>query len=83
VWDKVFGTLTVPDQVQVPRRLAMRWLLDEDGEVKPQFREDYALRGGSRLDADAELADAFANRPPALDDDVVLDLTEEPVPVGG
>ena len=38
VWDKVFGTFSEPGQVQVPRRMAMRWLLDEDGEVKPEFQ---------------------------------------------
>lgn len=83
VWDKVFGTLTVPGQVQVPRRMAMRWLLDESGEVKPQFRDDYAVRGRAVLDEEQEAVNAFANLPPDLEDDgVVLDLTEdEPVRV--
>jgi sterol desaturase/sphingolipid hydroxylase (fatty acid hydroxylase superfamily) len=49
VWDKVFGTFSEPGQVQVPRRMAMCWLLDETGEVKPEFRDDYAVRGHAPL----------------------------------
>ena len=69
VWDKVFGTQTVPDQVQVPRRMAMVWLLDEHGEVKPEFREDYAVRGRREFDEDAERPNAYANLAPVMDDD--------------
>jgi sterol desaturase/sphingolipid hydroxylase (fatty acid hydroxylase superfamily) len=85
VWDKVFGTFSEPGQLQVPRRLAMRWLLDEHGEVKPEFRADYAVRGGTRFSEEAETPNAFANLPPVLDDDVevVVDLTEEKAPVAG
>ena len=88
VWDKVFGTLSEPGQVQVPRRMAMRWLLDEDGEVKPEFRDDYALRGRRTvIDEDIEAVNAFANLAPELDDaddgddGVVLDPTDERLPV--
>ena len=43
VWDMVFGTYErVDGPVRVPRRLAMRWLTDEDGEVRPEHRADYA-----------------------------------------
>ncbi len=80
LWDKVFGTLTVPDQVVVPRRMAMVWLLDEDGEVKPEYRADYILRGGRAFSEQAELPRALTNLPPLLDDDLVLDLADQPAP---
>jgi sterol desaturase/sphingolipid hydroxylase (fatty acid hydroxylase superfamily) len=79
VWDKVFGTFSEPGQVQVPRRMAMRWLVGEDGEVKPEFRGDYALRGRrTEIDEDVEAVNAFANVAPVLDDEdgAVLDLTD-------
>ena len=66
VWDKVFGTFSEPGQVQVPRRMAMRWLLDEDGEVKPEFQEDYAVRGRKAFDAGRD-PHAFANLAPELE----------------
>ena len=79
VWDKVFGTFDEPGQVQVPRRMAMRWLLDEDGNVKPEFQADYAVRGRrADLDEELEAVNAFANVAPDLDDDgLVLDLTDD------
>lgn len=45
LWDRVFGTLAPPQTVRVPRKLAMRWLCDEAGEVRSELRGDYALRG--------------------------------------
>jgi sterol desaturase/sphingolipid hydroxylase (fatty acid hydroxylase superfamily) len=46
VWDLVFGTYErVDGPIRVPRRLAMRWLTDEHGEVKAQYADDYALVG--------------------------------------
>lgn len=45
IWDLVFRTHTDFGVVRVPRKHAMRWLLDEDGEVRPEFAADYALRG--------------------------------------
>ncbi len=46
IWDLVFGTYErVDGPVKVPRRLAMRWLLDEAGEVRPEHRDDYELVG--------------------------------------
>ena len=61
--------------------MAMRWLLDEHGEVSPEFRDDYAVRGGGSFDEEAEMPRAFANLPPALDDDLVIDLTQKPLRV--
>ena len=68
-WDHVFGTHVEVDVVRVPRRMAMRWLVDEHGEVRAEYRDDYELRGTRRLDdaqrhADRELA--FANEAPVL-----------------
>lgn len=67
LWDRVFGTLVEVDRVRVPRRLAMRWLVDDAGAVLPAYEDDYELRGTIRLDEeqrrrDAELA--LANEAP-------------------
>ncbi len=48
LWDHVFRTYRAPVQIRVPRRLAMDWLLDEDGELNPEHSEDYALIGRAR-----------------------------------
>ena len=46
IWDLVFGTYErVDGPVRVPRRLAMRWLLDDDGEVRAEHARDYELVG--------------------------------------
>ena len=71
VWDLVFGTYErVEGPVKVPRRLAMRWLVDEDGELLPGYEADWALVG-RRLDAgedprqdEIDRARAFANLAP-------------------
>jgi len=68
VWDRVFGTWQRPEQVRVPRRLAMGWLLDETGQVRPEHAADYRLVGRRRADAANESADqerAFASLAPA------------------
>jgi sterol desaturase/sphingolipid hydroxylase (fatty acid hydroxylase superfamily) len=71
VWDMVFGTYErVDGPIRVPRRLAMRWLVDEDGEVTPEHVRDYELVGrkieaGSDPRQDAiDTARAFANLAP-------------------
>lgn len=68
VWDKVFGTHEPVDgPIRVPRRLAMRWLCDESGEVRPEYAADYVLVGNRPLDADQATVDhdrAFANLAP-------------------
>jgi sterol desaturase/sphingolipid hydroxylase (fatty acid hydroxylase superfamily) len=43
VWDRVFGTRLAPDRVRVPRPLAMPWLVDADGELRPEYADDYEL----------------------------------------
>ena len=43
-WDVVFGTYRSQDRVKVPRKFAMDWLLDEQGNVKAAFADDYYTR---------------------------------------
>lgn len=68
LWDIVFGTREVPERVRVPRRLAMPWLLDETGEVRPEYRDDYELVGSPEATTERQLAldraRAFANLVP-------------------
>ena len=64
VWDLVFGTHTPVERVVVPRKMAMRWLLDADGEVKAEHRADYELRGRSTVLDDDEVERAFRNEAP-------------------
>lgn len=68
-WDHVFGTYVEVDTVRVPRRMAMRWLTDEHGEVRTEYRDAYELRGTRPLDDEQRLRDrelAFANQAPPL-----------------
>jgi sterol desaturase/sphingolipid hydroxylase (fatty acid hydroxylase superfamily) len=60
IWDVVFGTTLAVDRVRVPRRLALPWLVDADGEVRAAFAGDYELVGGARNDDAARRADARA-----------------------
>jgi len=69
IWDLVFGTYErVEGPIGVPRRLAMVWLVDGDGEVRPEYAADYVLLG-RRPATEAQAADdherAFANLAPA------------------
>lgn len=67
LWDHVFGTFESPGVVSVPRRLAMVWLLDDNGEVRPEFAADYRLVGAATTDerqAGIDRARAFANLQP-------------------
>lgn len=45
IWDAVFGTLDVPDLVRVPRRNALPWMLDGDGELRHELADEYMLVG--------------------------------------
>lgn len=68
-WDRVFGTFVEVERVEVPRRLAMRWLVDEHGEIRPEYRDTYVLRGQTALDDEQRRIDeqrAFANQAPAF-----------------
>ncbi len=71
VWDLLFGTFErVDGPVRVPRRLAMRWLVDEDGAVRPQHADDYELVGRKLVEGEdprqdeIDRARAFANLAP-------------------
>lgn len=67
MWDHVFGTFERPDRVRVPRRLAMVWLLDGDGEILPAYADDYVVVGGPSIDertAALDRARAFASVAP-------------------
>lgn len=69
VWDWVFGTYEAPTTVKVPRRMAMPWLVGDDGEVRPEYEGDYVLVGRLPLtpeQAERDHVDAFANRAPAI-----------------
>lgn len=68
LWDWVFGTRVKVDTVKVPRRMAMRWLVDENGDVRPEYADTYAVRGSIPLTEDQQRVDrevAFANEVPA------------------
>jgi hypothetical protein len=45
-WDIVFRSRVRPDRVPVPRPMAMPWLLDDDGRVRPGFAADYEVVDG-------------------------------------
>jgi hypothetical protein len=72
VWDKVMGTYDDPGVVTVPRRMAPVWMLDEQGDVRPELAADYIVKGARRADGDqddasqaeADRVDAFANTAP-------------------
>jgi sterol desaturase/sphingolipid hydroxylase (fatty acid hydroxylase superfamily) len=67
VWDRVFGTRLPVERVPVPRRLAMPWLVDAEGEIWPAYANDYELVGSARSDDCLRRTDteaAMANRSP-------------------
>lgn len=46
LWDHVFGTWAAPEQIRVPVKLAMPWLVTEDGDrVRDEYAGSYQLRG--------------------------------------
>jgi hypothetical protein len=66
LWDRVFGTLERPTVVRVPRRLALPWLVDAAGNLRPEFEGQYVLvgsRGGARHEA-LDRARAYASLAP-------------------
>lgn len=69
VWDLVFGTYVRPDVIRLPRRMAMVWLLDESGAVRPEYAATYEVAGRAPRSAEMnerDRVDAFANRPPIV-----------------
>lgn len=68
-WDVVFRTNEAPEKVRVPRRMAagLGWILDEDGELRSEFAQDYELVGSFDTDERQEGIDrakAFASVAP-------------------
>ena len=66
-WDHVFGTYVAMDTIRVPRRLAMRWLVDDDGAIRPEYAGTYEIRGATALTDEQRRIDrerAFANEAP-------------------
>jgi hypothetical protein len=41
----VFGTYRQPERIKVPAKLAMGWLLSENGDIRSEFSEDYFMAG--------------------------------------
>ena len=69
LWDHVFGTWEDPGVIKVPRRMALSWLVDEHGEVRPEYRDRYELVGPTSPDARLDALDrarAFASRAPVV-----------------
>jgi sterol desaturase/sphingolipid hydroxylase (fatty acid hydroxylase superfamily) len=66
LWDKVFGTYDNPAQVTVPRRMAMVWLLDDAGEVRPEHCATYLVRGTRTEIGPEEMGRALANQVPTV-----------------
>jgi sterol desaturase/sphingolipid hydroxylase (fatty acid hydroxylase superfamily) len=69
LWDHVFGTYEEPGVVRVPERMAMIWLLGDDGDIKPEHAADYVLARGRRLTDDQAAEDrrrANANLAPVV-----------------
>jgi hypothetical protein len=78
IWDHVFGTVLPVEKVPVPRRLAMPWLVDADGEILAAHANDYELVGGRHNDERTRRADseaALANRRP---DSGTIDERDDP-----
>jgi len=66
-WDRLGGTYDEPGVVTIPRRMAPVWMVDDSGEVRPEFAGDYEVKGVRSADAQAVQRDramAFANLAP-------------------
>lgn len=44
LWDFVFRTHVAPGRIRVPIRHAPAWLIDESGELEPEYASDYQLQ---------------------------------------
>ena len=68
VWDRALGTYEAPGLVTVPQRMAPVWMVGDDGEVLPEYAEDYLVKAGRRRSVDQDAQDhddAFSNVAPA------------------
>lgn len=69
VWDRLLGTYDEPGVVTVPQRMAPVWMTDADGQVLPEYADDYLVKAGRRRDRVQDTQDhddAFANVAPAF-----------------
>ena len=69
LWDHVFGTRLSVERVRVPRRLAMPWLVGQNGEIHDAYSSDYELVGSRRWDERTRRKDteaAMANERPDI-----------------
>ena len=67
VWDRLFGTYDKPAVVKVPRRMAPQWMVDDTGELRSEFADDYIVVGAWRpetIQVERDRVDAFANLAP-------------------
>jgi sterol desaturase/sphingolipid hydroxylase (fatty acid hydroxylase superfamily) len=68
LWDIVFGTRETPEVVRVPRRLALPWMLDDEGELRDELVGQYVLVGSTAAaderQAGIDRARAFASLAP-------------------
>ncbi len=48
LWDLVFKTYRDPGVIHVPPRRVMPWLVDEEGQVKPEYAAHYVVGGRRR-----------------------------------
>ena len=68
VWDRLFRTGGDDGgPVVVPRRMTPTWMLDERGDVRPEFTGDYIVKGQRDVSvgqAERDRADAYANAAP-------------------
>jgi hypothetical protein len=83
VWDRLLGSYDEPGVVTVPRRMAPDWLLDDDGEVRPEYAADYQARGRRATTGDQRALDerdAFANQAPTAEVLATADLPNADLP---
>jgi hypothetical protein len=83
VWDRLLGSYDDPGVVTVPRRMAPDWLLDGEGEVRPEYAADYRARGRRRTTDDQRARDerdAFANQAPTAEVLATTDLPDTDLP---
>ena len=67
-WDIIFRTYKKPGQIRVPRKRAMVWLTNEEGDLKTEFMQDYRLSGrrpGGRVVIDMKASRLRADQSPA------------------
>jgi sterol desaturase/sphingolipid hydroxylase (fatty acid hydroxylase superfamily) len=69
VWDRLLGSYDEPSEVTVPRRMAPKWMIDEAGEVRAEFADDYVVTPAGPLETsqvERDRDDAFANVAPRI-----------------